>query len=77
MLKEANAIFERVYQSYLMGGDTYSFYFKTEKEKEIEAYTKAVKKLESLGLVDLLFLSERKARMAITPEGISYGNDAI
>ena len=33
MLKEANAIFERVYQSYLMGGDTYSFYFKTEKEK--------------------------------------------
>lgn len=77
MLKEATAIFERVYQSYLMGGDTYSFYFKIEKEKEIEVCTKAIKELESLGLIDLLFLSEKKARMAITPEGVSYGNDSI
>lgn len=75
MVGEATKIFNRVYQSYLTGGDTYTFFFKTDNERTIQSITDAIKELESIGLVNILHINNKKARMCITPEGISYGND--
>lgn len=75
MINAATTIFNRVYQSYLTGGDTYTYYYKTDDTEQIKEITKAIEELSSRGLIDIIHQSTKKARMCITSEGISYGND--
>lgn len=75
MINTAIKIFNRVYQSYLTGGDTYTYYFKTDDDQEIQEIIDSIKELENMGLVDLMHYNNKKARMCITSDGISYGND--
>lgn len=75
MINAATKIFSRVYQSYLTGGDTYTYYYKTDDEQQIQEISDAVKELEKNGLVDIIHQNPKKIRMSITPNGISYGND--
>ncbi|MDO4300134.1 MAG: hypothetical protein Q4D26_01945 [Clostridia bacterium] len=75
MINAATKIFNRVYQSYLTGGDTYTYYYKTDDEQQIQEITEAIKDLEVNGLIDVLHQSSKKTRMCITPEGITYGNN--
>ncbi len=75
MINAATKIFNRVYQSYITGGDTYTYYYKTDDRKEIDEITNAIGELSKNGLVDILYQSDKKARLCITHEGIAYGND--
>ncbi len=75
MINAATKIFNRVYQSYLMGGDTYTYYYKTDDEMQIQEINEAIKELESHGLIDIIHQSAKKARMCITTDGITYGNN--
>lgn len=75
MINTATKIFSRVYQSYLTGGDTYTYYYKTDDEQKIQEISNAVKELEKNGLVDIIHQNTKKIRMSITSDGISYGND--
>lgn len=75
MINAATKIFSRVYQSYITGGDTYTYYFKTDNQKEIDEIARAINELNENGLVDILYMSDKKARLCITHDGIAYGND--
>ncbi len=75
MINAATKIFNRVYQSYLTGGDTYTYYYKTDDKEQIQEITEAIKELESHGLIDIIHQSSKKARMCITSDGITYGNN--
>lgn len=75
MINVATKIFSRVYQSYLTGGDTYTYYYKTDDERQIQEITDAIKDLENHGLIDIIHQNTKKARVCITPDGITYGNN--
>ncbi len=75
MSDTAKIIFSRVYQSYLTGGDAYSFYYKTENENKINEINKAINELENTGLVEIIHQNSKKTKMCITSEGITYGNN--
>lgn len=77
MDKTQQLIFDRLYQSYLTGGDSYSFQFKTENPNKIECYTDAIEKLEEAGYVNILFKSDKKIRMSLTNKGIDYANSIL
>ncbi len=70
-------IFSRLYQSYVMGGDSYSFLYKTDDENKIRHYKTTIDALENKGLLKILFQSDKKTRMALTDKGIDYGNSII
>lgn len=74
MDKTENLIFDRLYQSYLTGGDSYSFQYKTESEKNIKEYKEAIHRLEEAGYIEILFQSDKKTRMTLTHKGIDYAN---
>lgn len=75
MIDTAKKIFSRVYQSYLMGGDMYTYYYKANNENELHNILEALKELEENGLIDIIHLGNKKARMCITSEGITYGSN--
>lgn len=77
MTVTAKRIFNRVYQSYLTGGDTYTYFYKTTSENEILQINSAIDELKENGLVDIIHQNDKKARMCITPEGITFGNNNI
>lgn len=77
MSKTAYDIFDKLYQSYTMGGDVYCFRYNTTKEVLIEKYKKAINELETLGYITIKFISDDKARIVITDEGIDYGNSSM
>lgn len=77
MDKNETYILSRLYQSYVMGGDSYNFLYKTEKPDIINAYKTAIASLESKGLIEVVFQSDRKTRMKITDAGIEYGNTLL
>ncbi len=70
-------IFERVYQSYITGGDIYTYNFKNATTSEIEKILIALKNLENQGLIEILMTNEKRARMSITPDGINHGNSTL
>lgn len=70
-------IFSRCYQSYLTGGDIYSFSYKNEDTNKIPEYKKAIKSLEDKGYITIIYDSEKKTRMALTNEGIDHGNSVF
>jgi hypothetical protein len=74
MTELATCVFARVYQSYLMGADTYSYRYAAEKPTTIEKLKKAISEIEGDGLVTVLFQSEKKTKMCITEQGIDYGS---
>lgn len=76
MEKSEAYIFSRLYQSYVTGGDTYSFIYKTDDTDKINEYKNAVASLEKNGYIHILFQSDKKTRMCLTDKGIDYGSAA-
>ena len=74
MNKIASEIFYKLYQYYTMGGDVYCFKYNTKNPNQIKRFKDAINELESLGYVNIKFISDDKARMTITDNGIDYGN---
>ena len=77
MIKIASEIFDKLYQSYRMGGDVYCFKYDTKNPNQIKRFKDAINELESLGYVNIKFISDDKARMTITDNGIDYGNSSM
>ena len=77
MNKIASEIFDKLYQSYTMGWDVYCFKYNTKNPNQIKRFKDAINELESLGYVNIKFISEDKARMTITDNGIDYGNSSM
>lgn len=75
MTELATCVFARVYQSYLTGGDTYSYRYGEEKPATIEKLKKAIDEIEKIGLVNVIYQSDKKTKMSITDYGIDYGSD--
>ncbi len=74
MNKITTTIFERAYQSYLCGGDIYTYRFESKSSLMIKKYTDAIKYLEDNELVIVKFMSKDKVRLTLTSKGIEYGN---
>ena len=75
--KYGQMLFDRCFQSYIMGGDKYCFNFPTEKPNITERYQNALKELEENGLIEIHFLSEKRVRFSLTDKGVEYGNKQI
>ncbi len=74
MNKITTTIFERAYQSYLCGGDVYTYRFESKSPLMTKKYNEAIKYLEDNELVIVKFMSEDKVRLSLTDKGIDYGN---
>nr|WP_317359267.1 hypothetical protein [uncultured Tyzzerella sp.] len=74
MNKITTTIFERAYQSYLCGGDVYTYRFESKSSIMTKKYNEAIKYLEDNELVIVKFKSEDKVRLVLTDKGIEYGN---
>lgn len=72
-----NEIFDRTYQSYLCGSDQYIYKFKSSSENMLKKYKQALKSLSDNGLIEIVLISENKAKLTITEKGINYGNNTI
>ncbi len=70
-------IFDRAYQSYLCGSDQYSYKFKSLSENMLKKYKQALKNLSDNELIEIVLISENKAKLTITEKGINYGNNII
>lgn len=76
MDKITQTIIERAYQSYLYGGDVYTYRFESDSIPMKKKYDKAIKFLEDNNLIEVKFRSDDKIRLTLTDEGISYGNSS-
>ena len=74
MNKITTTIFERAYQSYLCGGDVYTYRFESKSPLMMKKYTDAIKYLEDNELVIVKFMSKDKVRLTLTNKGIEYAN---
>lgn len=74
MNKITKTIFERAYQSYLCGGDTYTYKFESNSNIMKEKYNNSIKYLEDNNLINVKFRSEDKVKITLTEDGIDYGN---
>ena len=73
MNKYESEIFQRAYQSYLMGGDLHAVNFN--KKPEInKKNADAVKSLCDQGLVDITHESEIRIKFRLTDKGIDLGS---
>lgn len=73
MTKYESEIFDRAYQSYLMGGDLHTVNF--DKKNDInKKMNDAVDALQEKGLIEITFRSEQRVRFHITDAGIDYGS---
>lgn len=77
MDKLTNIIFERAYQSYLTGGDTYCIKLSSSNPRTIEQYDKALEFLEEQDLIHVVYKSDKKIRLSLTDEGVKYGSSHI
>lgn len=74
MNKVTQTIFDRAYQSYLCGGDIYTYRFESKSILMTKKYNDALDLLTSKNLVEVKFKSDNKVKLALTEEGIVYGN---
>lgn len=74
MNKIATEIFERAYQSYLCGGDIYTYRFSSKSEIMLKKYNEAINYLKENELIEVKFISSDKVKLNLTQKGIEYGN---
>lgn len=74
MNKITQTIFDRAYQSYLCGGDVYTYRFESKSHLMTKKYNDAIELLTNKNLVEVKFKSDNKVRLTLTEEGIIYGN---
>jgi hypothetical protein len=75
MNKYKETILDRAYQSYVTGGDSYTFNYPTGKKAfEKDLYVKAIKELEADGMLTIASVGEKRMRLKLTDAGIDYGN---
>ena len=73
MNKYEAEIFQRAYQSYLMGGDLHVVNYN--KKPEInKKNAEAVQALKQKELIEITFESEKRVRFYLTDKGIEYGS---
>lgn len=68
-------ILDRIYQSYVCGGD--SLTFKLKKDKYMNKTVAALERLEKEGYIEILSRTDSNIRAAATDKGIAYGNSAV
>ncbi|MCD8158201.1 MAG: hypothetical protein LUD77_04690 [Clostridiales bacterium] len=68
-------ILERIYQSYVCGGD--SLNFKLKKDPWAEKTKKALEKLEEEGYITIVSKTEYNIKAAAADKGIAFGNSAV
>ena len=73
MDKYESEIFDRAYQSYLMGGDLHVVNFNKKNEVN-KNNAKAVQSLKEKGLIEITHESEIRVKFRLTDDGIDYGS---
>lgn len=73
MNKYEAEIFQRAYQSYLMGGDLHVVNYNKSPEVN-KNNAAAVKSLKEKGLIEITFESEIRSKFYLTDAGIDYGS---
>ncbi|MCD8089946.1 MAG: hypothetical protein LUD81_04885 [Clostridiales bacterium] len=68
-------ILERIYQSYVCGGD--SLNFKLKKDPHMNKTISSLERLEKEGYINILSKTEANIRAAVTDKGIAFGNSAV
>lgn len=75
MTKYEETILDRAYQSYVTGGDTFTFtYPQGKKAFEKQNYAEAIEKLEKDGMIIVISGGEKHIRLRLTDAGIDFGN---
>ena len=75
MNKYAETIMDRVYQSFVTGGDCYTFNYPQGKRAfEKQPYIEAIESLEADGMVEITLRNEKRIRLKLTDKGIDFGN---
>ncbi len=75
MNKYEETILDRAYQSYVTGGDSYTFnYPQGKKAFEKASYVEAIEKLEEEGMLIIASRTEKRMRIKLTDKGIDFGN---
>ncbi len=75
MNKYALTIMDRAYQSFVTGGDTYTFnYPQGKKAFEKQPFIEAIEALEADGMLVVTLRNEKRIRLKLTDKGIDFGN---
>jgi hypothetical protein len=75
MNKYGEIIMDRAYQSYVTGGDSYTFnYPQGKKAFEKAIYVEAIEELEKEGMLEVVSRTEKRMRLRLTDKGIDFGN---
>jgi hypothetical protein len=74
MTAEREEILDRLYQSYIMGGDVFTYNFNTANPKTLEYLQNMLKDLEKEEYFTIKFMNEKRARLQILDKGIDFGN---
>lgn len=74
MNKITTTIFERAYQSYLSGGNMYTYRFESKSVLMTKKYKDALKYLEEKNFIEIKQIDENKVKLCVLEKGIEYGN---
>lgn len=75
MNKYALTIMDRAYQSYVTGGDSYTFTYPYGKNAfERPLFADAIEQLVADGMLEIASQSEKRMRLRLTDKGIDFGN---
>ncbi|MCD7854540.1 MAG: hypothetical protein LUG66_02860 [Clostridiales bacterium] len=74
MNKYKQSVLERIYQSFVCGGDKLNFRYK--KEPIPENLLKALEELEEEDYINIVSKTESGVKAEITDKGIAFGNSA-
>lgn len=74
MTGERAEILDRLYQSYIMGGDIYTYNFNTENPSKIKYIQDMLASLAEDGYFSIKSMNEKRARLLILDKGIDFGN---
>lgn len=74
MTEERTEILERLYQSYIMGGDVYTYNFNTENPSKIQYIKDMLTSLEADEYFKIKSMNDKRARLTILDKGIDFGN---
>jgi hypothetical protein len=74
MTAEREEILDRLYQSYIMGGDVFTYNFGTASPQKISYIQNMLRELEAEEYFTIKFMNEKRARLLIADKGIEFGN---